>query len=161
MISPNFQTLTFTTPDLGVWTVSSSNLSYLRYSQVGQLVFVNFEITDSTLTTDTTDSFDIIIPNIHAKSTQIKADLTGFSQVSACGEWHCLDSTAVFREGLLTASVFPSLSATDSVPFTKISLNCWEDGLGFHQFPKGTYSNITGSLWFFIDKPSEVTVKTF
>lgn len=160
LVNVPYNSAKFNTLDAGIWTVSESNYSYINYAQVGQLIFVNFEILNSTLTFDTTDGFTFTIPEVHAVSTFIGPSGEGLYQDSMCGEWFCTDETATAREGLILASVFPSIGGADTVPYTKIVLNCWEDGLAFHQFPKGTYSVLRGSLWFFADKSSNVAVRS-
>lgn len=145
----------FFTSSSGVWTVAEADVVYLRATRIGQLVFVQFNLTTTGLATDTADSLYIRLPELHALP-----NIVGGSpayQVSGVLDWQDV-SNATNGTGLVSAqaqtfagTVPSTVLQLDRVGPTNATYSAWAISADF---------NITGSIWFALE-PNNVPTPFF
>jgi hypothetical protein len=143
----------YSTSGGGTWTVASADQAYLRYSRLGQIVFLQFYLQQTEISVDTPDYLVINVPELHALPTR---QASGFpaSQVGGTCEYSDIANS---RAGLGTVAALAE-NFSGSVPTTSIYLARFsetDDGAIVdtylpvqRQWPISSDFWIFGSLWF-------------
>lgn len=130
-----------------VWTVSSDDLLYLRSSRIGQLVFVQFNLQTTVITTDTSESLFIRLPEFAAIPGRDSGGSVTY-QVGGVLYWSDLEhSTSGMGQVSAIAQDF-----SNAVPSTLLQLDRTKDGTSaasmFSPWPISNNLAIQGSCWF-------------
>jgi hypothetical protein len=128
------------------WTVSSGDQIYLRYTRIGQLVFLNFNISTSVIV-GTPDTLVIRIPELHAIPTVPVGSSTPVVQGSGLCEWNDVEhGTDGSAQAIAIASDFGGVNPSTYLYLERL------DATGFVPFVASTDFGILGSLTFFVER---------
>lgn len=135
---------------LGTWTVGSDDLTYLRASRIGQLVFVQFNIQTTVITTDTPESLFIRLPEFHAIPKRDSGGSPSY-QVGGILFWGDIqNSTSGIGQVSALAQDF-----ANAAPSTLLQLDKLRDGTSAaSMFGNWAISNnlwLQGSCWFVVE----------
>jgi hypothetical protein len=139
-----------------VWTVSSDDLLYMRTSRIGQLVFVQFSLQTTVITTDTSESLFIRLPEFAAIPGRDSGGSLTY-QVGGVLYWSDIEhSTSGMGQVSAIAQDF-----TNAVPSTLLQLDRMRDGTSassmFGAWPISNNLTIHGSCWFAV-QPDNIAV---
>jgi hypothetical protein len=142
-----------------VWTVQSADQSYLRYSRIGQLAFVQFNLQGTGITVDTSGSLFVRLPELHALPTRDSAGSPAY-HTGGILNWsdHAGGTNGI---GLVSAQ---AQAFAGAVPSTLLQLDKCIDGTSaasmFGDWPITADLWISGSCWFTVE-PNNVAVPYF
>jgi hypothetical protein len=145
----------FFTSSSAVWTVDEADVVYLRATRLGQLVLVQFNLTTTGLTVDTSDSLFIRLPELHAIP-----NIVGGSpayQIGGILDWQDV-TNATNGTGLVSAqaqtfagTVPSTVLQLDRVGPTNATYSAWAISADF---------SVTGSIWFALE-PNNIPTPFF
>lgn len=140
-----------------VWTVSSDDQVYFKYSRIGQLVHVAFAFQTMAITVDTSASLYMRLPELHAMA--IRASATGSPAYFIGGVLNWNDITnGTSGMGMVSAQ---AQAFSGSVPSTIIQLDRCKDGTSaasmFSAWAISANFNFSGSCWFMCE-PNNIAV---
>jgi hypothetical protein len=90
LIDLPFNATRYLTDSSAVWTVSSDDQVYLRYSQIGRMAWVEFWLQTTVTTVDVADSLLIRLPELHPLRAMVEAGVT-FGAQHTCGSFQWAD----------------------------------------------------------------------
>lgn len=144
----------YVTLDAAVWTVTAANQQYLRASRIGQLVFVQFALEQTTITVDTPSSLYIRLPEMHALPAR---DIYGSPSYQVGGLLFWYDNQH-FTSGMGQVSA-QAQDFANTVPSTLLQLDLVKDGTSdasmYHVWPFTNDLRIQGSCWFAVEPNNE------
>lgn len=133
-----------------VWTVQEADQLYFRASRIGQLVFVQFNLQETAITTDTSGSLYIRMPEFHAIPARNSGGSPSY-QVGGVLEWQ--DNQAG-TSGMGQVSALAQ-DFSNAVPSTLLQLDRARDATSassmFSAWPITNNLWIAGSCWFVVE----------